>query len=393
MENGKENFKLKILIVDDESGMRDGAARCLKSLSFKETDFPEKISFEIFLAETGEAALKEIKEKSPDIVLLDYKLPDMNGLEVLQNCDSTRFLTIVITAFASLEVAITATRRGAFDFLAKPFSPDELREAVKKAVKNIFMSRKVRQLQEEKSRIRFEFVSILAHELKSPLAAIEGYLRLIDERVKGEQLASYDAMVKRSMERIISMRKLINDILDLTRLESGKKKRIIEELDLGEISLYVYEGLALKAAEKKLKFELNYPEKFKFAADKEEMEMLFSNLLSNAVKYNKQGGEIKLTIEKKDEFVSISCSDTGIGISKEEQQRLFGEFVRIKNEYTRNIEGSGLGLSIIKKIAAIYNGEVKVESTYNVGSVFSVKLKELYLSAKSAAPVNRLEVL
>jgi len=199
MENGKDDFNLKILIVDYEPGMRDSAARCLRNLSFKETDFPEKISFEIFLAETREAALKEIKEKSPDIILLDYKLSDMNELEVLKTCDSTRFLTIVITPFASPEVAITATRRGAFDFLAKPFSPDELREAVKKSAKNIFMSCNLKQLQEEKSRIRFEFVSVLAHELKSPLAAIEGYLRLIDERVKGEELASYDTMLKRSV--------------------------------------------------------------------------------------------------------------------------------------------------------------------------------------------------
>lgn len=384
MENGKENFKLKILIADDEPGMREGAARCLKNLSFKETDFPEKISFDIFLAETGEAALREINDKKPDIVLLDYKLPDMNGLEVLQNCDSSKFLTVVVTAFASLEVAIAATRKGAFDFLAKPFSPEELRESVKKAAKNIFMSRKVRQLQEEKSRIRFEFVSVLAHELKSPLAAIEGYLRLIDERVKGEELKSYDSMVKRSVERIISMRKLINDILDLTRLESGKKKRVIEKIDLAETALYVYEGLSMKAAERKIKFEMICPEKILFEADRGEMETLFSNLLSNAVKYNKEGGEIKLNIAKENGFIKVICADTGIGISEEDQKRLFGEFVRIKNEHTRDIEGSGLGLSILKKIAGLYGGEVKLSSKYEEGSVFSVTLKEKILSETAA---------
>ncbi len=384
MENG-ESLRLKLLIVDDEPGMREGAARCLRNLSFKETDFPEKITFDIYMAETGQAALKEISENSPDIVLLDYKLPDMNGLEVLQNCDSSGFLTIVITAFASLDVAITATRKGAFDFLAKPFSPDELREAVKKAAKNIFMSRKVRQLQEEKSRIRFEFVSVLAHELKSPLAAIEGYLHLIDERVKGDELASYDSMIKRSVDRIASMRKLINDILDLTRLESGKKKRLIEKIDPGETALYVYEGLALKAQERKIKFELLYPEKFAFGADRGEMETLFSNLLSNAVKYNREGGEIKLKIEKKGDFMEISCSDTGIGISREDQKRLFGEFVRIKNEHTRNIEGSGLGLSILKKLASLYGGEIKVSSEYGKGSIFIVTLKEQAAAVQNAS--------
>lgn len=377
MSPDNENFRLRILIVDDEPGMRDGAKRCLRNLSFKEKDFPEKISFEIFTAETGEQAISQIESCRPDIVLLDYKLPDMNGLEVLQKCSPASFLTIVVTAFASLEVAITATRKGAFDFLAKPFSPDELREAVKKAAKNVFISRKAKELQEEKNRIRFEFISVLAHELKSPLAAIEGYLRLVDERVKGEELASYDSMIKRSVERIISMRKLINDILDLTRLESGRKKRVIEKNDLKEIALYVYDGLSAKAAERKINFHLDCPEKFEFFSDRGEMEMLFSNLLSNAVKYNKEGGSIDLKIENSGGgFARISCADTGIGLSEEDLKRLFGEFVRIKNEHTRNIEGSGLGLSILKKLATLYSGDVKVSSEYLKGSVFTVLIKE-----------------
>lgn len=112
-------------------------------------------------------------------------------------------------------------------------------------------------------------------------------------------------------------------------------------------------------------------------ADKGEMETLFSNLLSNAVKYNKDGGNIELKIERDENgLVRISCADTGIGLTEEDLKRLFGEFVRIKNEHTRNIEGSGLGLSILKKLAALYGGEVKVSSEYGKGSVFTISLKE-----------------
>jgi signal transduction histidine kinase len=377
--------RLDILIVDDEAGMRTGAERSLEGFSVPLPDFNETVTFTVRSAATGEEALAALKAKSPDIVLLDYKLPDMTGIDVLEAAPEPRdFLTIMITAFASLEVAVTATKRGAFDFLAKPFTPEELRATVQKAARSIYLHRKARRLEEEKRQVRFEFISVLAHELKSPLAAVEGYMHLMKERLKGQDLAAYDSMVDRSVVRIGGMRKLVMDLLDLTRLESGKKKRAIEPVDLVKAAGLVLEAVGPLAAQKKVTVELKAPAALLISADAGEMDMILSNLLTNAVKYNKDGGKAVLELARgADGAVAVRCSDTGIGMTPEELGRLFGEFVRMKNEHTRAIDGSGLGLSILKKVVKLYGGEIKVRSQYGEGSSFELSLKDAEVPAEA----------
>jgi len=377
---------LDVLIVDDEAGMRAGAERSLEGFSVPLPDFGETVTFNVRTAATGGEALAQLKAKSPDILLLDYKLPDMTGIDVLAAYPAGDFLTIMITAFASLEVAVTATKRGAFDFLAKPFTPEELRATISKTARSIYLHRKARRLEEEKRQVRFEFISVLAHELKSPLAAVEGYMHLMRERLKGPELASYDQMIDRSVTRIGGMRKLVMDLLDLTRLESGKKKRAIEPVDLVKAAGLVLENVAALAEAKQVKVELKAPPSVVLSADPGEADMILSNLLTNAVKYNKQGGAATLELSRAGDTVTVRCSDTGIGMTEEEQAKLFGEFVRMKNEHTRNIDGSGLGLSILSKVVKLYGGEIKVQSRYGEGSSFELTLKDAAVPAPATEP-------
>lgn len=379
---------LDVLIVDDESGMRAGAGRSLEGFTVPLPDFGETVAFTVRSASTGEEALAQLKAKSPDILLLDYKLPDMTGIDVLAGAPGAGdFLTIMITAFASLEVAVTATKRGAFDFLAKPFTPEELRATVGKAARSVYLQRKARRLEEEKRQVRFEFIRVLAHELKSPLAAVEGYLHLIKERAKGGDLAAYDQMIERSVARLGGMRKLVLDLLDLTRLESGRKQRNIERLDLAKAAGLVIENVAALAASRKVTVELKAAGDVPFSGDPGEADMILSNLLTNAVKYNKEGGRATLELARAADGVTVRCCDTGIGMTEEELGKLFGEFARMKNEHTRNIDGSGLGLSILKKVVKLYNGEVKVRSKYGEGTTFELTLKD----APTAAPIEALK--
>ena len=182
--------------------MREGVIRALRkftvSLPYAEDDY----GFDLSEAGTGEEALEIIDRTPPDILLLDYKLPGIKGLDVLDHIAQRQLdiLTVMITAYASLETAVSATRYGAYDFLAKPFTPEELRTAVQKATKHLVLSRQARKLSEEKRRVRFEFISVLAHELKSPLAAVEGYLRIIESKAAGDNVAAYDRMVSRSID-------------------------------------------------------------------------------------------------------------------------------------------------------------------------------------------------
>ena len=383
--------KLKLLVVDDEQPMREGVIRALRkytvSLPYAEEDY----GFELSEAGTGEEAIELIEKAPPDLLLLDYKLPGIKGLDVLDHITQRQLdiLTVMITAYASLETAVSATRYGAYDFLAKPFTPEELRSAVHKATKHLVLSRLARRLSEEKRRMRFQFISVLAHELKSPLAAVEGYLRIIQAKSAGETLAAYDTMVNRSITRLEGMRKMILDILDLTRIESGQKKREMTEVDLREAAQAAVDTALPSAQERGVTIELHAPDRAPLLVDRGEMDIIFNNLVSNAVKYNRPNGRVDLTIETGDELATIACRDTGIGMTETEVQQIFREFVRIKNARTKNILGSGLGLSTVKKLATeFYGGDVRVDSEPNVGSTFTVTLRR-HQPAPATTPESR----
>ena len=369
---------LKVLAIDDEPGMRRGVVKTLKRFSVELRELDITVGFEVAEAENGSEALEALEANAFDIVLLDYKLPDINGLEILNKIKEKKYdlLTIMMTAYASLEVAVSATKNGAFDFLAKPFSPDELRAVTRKAASALMLLRHARKLDEEKKQIRFQFLSVLAHELKAPLNAIQGYLDIMDDRIAGDDIEKYDKMIKRSLIRINGMRKLIFDLLDLTRIESGKKKRDIREIDILDAAHSAIESVAPLAKERNITVNLNTEPPVQFQGDIGEFEIVFNNLVSNAVKYNKEGGKVDIDITKTDDdTVEIKVADTGIGMNEEQLSKLFREFVRFKNEKTRGVEGSGLGLSILQRIAKLYNGDVKVESEEDAGTTFTFTAK------------------
>jgi signal transduction histidine kinase len=369
--------KLRILVVDDELGMRMAACRALEKFSVRLSDIDGEVGFEIDQAVSGEEALEKMKTAFPDILLLDHKLPGLSGLDVLQSLASADhdLLTIMITAYASLETAVLATKRGAYDFLAKPFTPDELKAAVYKAAKHLILQRQAKKLAQEKRQFRFQTISIVAHELKAPIAAIDGYLSIIKERSAGEDQEVYDHMVDRCQIRLQGMRKLIKDLLDLTRIESGQIKRQLADLDVREVAQSLIESLLPIAAERRITVKLKADRPVPLRADQEEVEIILNNLLSNAIKYNRENGSVEVGMEERDGKVILTVVDTGIGMTEEETSRLFNEFVRIKNKNTQNILGSGLGLSIVKKITRLYDGEVSVKSQPKGGSTFTVVLK------------------
>jgi len=367
---------LKVLVADDEPGMRRGVQKVLKKAHFKFEKLEHEIGFKVLEAADGQQSIDLLQKEAIDLLLLDYKMPGYSGLEILEwiKKEQLDVTTIMITAYASLDVAVSATKNGAFDFLAKPFTPEELRTVVEKATRNLIAQREAKRLAEEKRKIRFQFLSVLSHELKAPIAAVESYLRLMKGRAAGEELKNYDHIIDRSLIRMEGMLTLIFDLLDLTRIESGEKKRELRKIDLVPIARNSIETMNVLANERGIQIHLNAPESLTLTGDQSELEIVLNNLISNAIKYNKENGRVEVTLKKDDQQVTIQVTDTGIGMTPEEQSRLFQEFVRIKNEETRNILGSGLGLSIVKKIAQLYNGTVSVESEKNVGSTFHVYL-------------------
>ena len=368
--------KLKVLVIDDEKHMCSAIGKALAQYNPEVKDTDEKISFSIDTAYTAEEAFRKIEKMDPDIILLDYKLPDMSGLDILQKVkfDESECLVIMITAYASLETAVSAIKSGAFDFIAKPFSPEDLRKTVFKAVQQLILARQVRKLTEEKRKVRFQFISVLGHELKAPLNAIEGYLSLIKEKALGDDVSNYMEMIERCLIRIDGMRKLIVDLLDLTRIESGEKKRELGNFNIVDIAEESVENIKMEAEKRGIEIILQAEKEIYANCDRGEILVIFNNLISNAVKYNKDNGKVWVRIKRDDGKVNIEVEDTGIGMTKEDQKKLFKEFTRIRNEKTKHILGSGLGLAIVKKIADLYNGSVSVESEPNKGSKFKVIL-------------------
>ncbi len=369
--------RLRVLIVDDEVGMRLGVRRALRDYHFSIPDFNGDIAFDIVDAESGEQAQELLAQQPVDILLLDHKLPGIQGLDLLDivTQEFSETLTVMVTAYASIETAISATRRGAHDFLAKPFTPSELKATVQKAARHLMLQRHARQLAREKRQLRFQLISVVSHELKSPLAAIEGYLQLLRDEKMSADPATRQRMVERSLVRLDGMRKLIFDLLDLTRIESGQRQRELRQVDLAERARLALDAVEPDASTRTISLELDAPETLSIQGDPTEIDSVFNNLLSNAVKYNQDGGSVLVQLEASPELATIRVRDTGIGMTREECGRLFGEFVRIRTTKTKNILGSGLGLSILKRLAGLYHGEVSVESEPDVGSTFTVTLR------------------
>jgi two-component system, sensor histidine kinase and response regulator len=367
---------LKILVVDDEPGIRSGVSRILRNFRVDYPFMEEAYDFQVYEAETGEAGIEIIEAKQPDILLLDNKLPGIQGIEVLDYIKKKRIniVVVMITSYASLELAVRATSDGAFDFIPKPFTPQELKSSIENITKRVFLRKMTKTLQDTGRQIRFQFLSVLSHELKAPLNALEGYMKMIREKELGEKLDDYNTVIDRSLERIKGMRNLILDLLDFTRVESGKMKRDIVDVDIVQVAAHAIDSLRPYSIQRDITLKLSGPESLVMKADADELEIIFNNLVSNAIKYNMEGGTVDFNIDQNEEKVSISVKDSGIGMTKEEMDKLFQDFVRIKNEKTKNITGSGLGLSIVKKLTENYGGTIDVTSTPDHGSTFVVTL-------------------
>jgi two-component system sensor histidine kinase/response regulator len=368
--------KLSILIVDDEIGIQLGIKRVLQNFTVSFPFHDEDFNYELIETGTGEEAMNILENNKIDIVLLDNKLPGIEGIEVLEYIKEKEYdiAVIMITSYASIDLAVKATNNGAFNFVPKPFNQADLKMAVENATKHLFLKRTTKKMTDEHKEIRFKFLSVLSHELKSPINAVEGYLRIMQDKQLGEDLNVYLPMLERCILRISAMRDLIMDMLDFTRVESGKKGRKTEDIDIVKIAQTAVDCVAPIAVQKNVGITVKFPERFIFKGDSGEFEIIFNNLLSNAVKYNIENGTVDFYIEPTDSKLMIKVKDTGIGMSMEDKANLYKEFMRVKNEKTREISGTGLGLSILKKIVELNKGIIHVESEPGIGTAFYIEI-------------------
>lgn len=487
-----QNAKPKVLIVDDEKGLRTGVQRLL-----------EMEGYEVDVAENGTEGIKLGTSKDYDLAVIDLKMPDIEGIEVLKNIKQKFPNTVcfIATAFASYDTAIEATKLGAQSYIPKPFTPEELISELKNGyqkrqllleeekwkrereerllevafektrlntiINSItdgvlvvnkeglavlfnpavfrfleldeikveeFILDKLRpeflelinkfllsdskeklsytiQLELKANReffieataspvfhpgdnlagvvivfkditelkrielIKSQFVSMVSHELKAPIAAVYGFLKLIsDENIKltKEQVKDY---INRSMIRLDGLLKMVNDLLDISRMELKTVKKEIRKVCITEIIKSVLELFQIDIKRKSIQVEFDYQlNEFCINADFDEITRLYTNLISNAIKYNRLQGSVVIKIYHAGNFVVTEIKDSGIGLKEEEKRKLFSEFFRAKNEFTKNISGTGLGLSIVKRIVDSYSGKIEIESEYGTGTTFRIYL-------------------
>lgn len=355
-----------ILIIDDEEVVRDSCSQVL----IKET-------YQVDTAGDGETGLQKIREVKPDLVLVDLKMPGVCGMEVLKKIRDIDpgIIAVVITGFATIDSAVDSMKEGAYDFLPKPFTPDELRLIVKRGLEKRKLALETAALREEKKRMEENFITMVSHELRTPLVDIQQYFEVILGGIVGEVAIKQRKMLERVRERIDTLLKIINDWLDMARIKAGEIVKKLEPLDISSILKDVISFTRPEAETRKITLEINAPASLnKVKGDKESLKMMFINLISNGIKFNHEGGSVLIKAKEQDDYIVIEVSDTGIGIIKENLPFIFDEFFRVKSDKTRHIAGTGLGLSIVKKIVEMHSGSVKVESELGKGSTFFIIL-------------------
>lgn len=355
-----------ILVIDDEESIRDSCSQTLTRGGFR-----------VETAEDGSIGLEKVKEIKPDLILIDLKMPGISGMEVLEKVEEidANIISVVITGYATVESAVEALKKGAYDFLPKPFTPEELRIIISRGLERRKLILETESLRKEKKLIEENFITMVTHQLRSPLVAVQQFFEVILEGMVGEVQKKQAEMITRASNRVEGLLKLINDWLDVARLNRGEIVDKLKPLSLRKVIRKLIEDMEPLAQDNDVSLEFSPSlENDIVRGDEETLEQVFSNLITNAIRYNKPKGKVIITIKENKDFISAEVKDTGIGIAKEHLPFIFDQFYRIKRGEGQKIEGTGLGLSIAKKIVDAHGGSIKVSSELGKGSTFAVIL-------------------
>jgi len=481
-----------ILVVDDERVLREGCTLILKREGYR-----------VLTAANGQEALELLRCEPVHVVLCDLKMPVMGALEVLEEAAVRHpdIPVIIMTGLGTVADAVECMKKGAYDFVTKPFSIDHLTLVVKRALDKQQLEVRTRELQEEQARnlynlameqsrlltvvncmgdgvlvtnreaevvlcnsalkqllslgnplpqpgplqhylddeifrqtiqsllagaeqepgkyisqelcrqrlhlrylsapffgpdqqvlgtvtvfhdvttfkeldeMKNEFVGMVSHELRSPLAAIKQQHAVILDGLAGGLTEKQRELLSRAQAKIQGLLDLINDLLDVAKMEAGHGHLEQVPLALEEVLADLVELLRAAAAEQGVTLRLELPPDLPLIrADRRSMEEVFTNLVSNAINYSPDGGDVSITALSHGDYVEIRVSDHGVGIEPGESAKIFDKFYRVKHPKTRQVIGTGLGLSLVKGLIQAHRGSVEVESILGVGSTFRVLL-------------------
>jgi signal transduction histidine kinase len=370
----------KILVVDDEKTIRDFLFEALTQLG----------GFSVEIAENGEEALKKMEKDNFDLILTDMKMPKMDGLQLISEITKSKpeTLMVLLTGHGTIDSALEAMKRGASDYLSKPVNLDEMMVRLRKVLeeKQRFISLKDYAAELERTNqelrriddIKSEFVSVASHELRTPLAAIKNAVQLMLQGKTGEineNQAKFLSMADRNINRLTS---ILNDLLDLSRIESKKLNIKFEELDIGSSIEFILSSLKPQADGKSIHLKMEILENLPLIyGDREKIEQILTNLVGNAIKFTPEKGEISVSakpFEEEENMVVISIRDSGVGIPQDQLDKVFEKFHQVEDSLHRSTTGTGLGLTITKGLVEAHHGKIWAASEMGKGAVFSFTL-------------------
>jgi signal transduction histidine kinase len=387
------NANGRVLIVDDEENLRITTAAIL-----------EQDGYEVETAASGNEAIALLEDAEFDLILTDLHMAGGDGLSVLTEIKRRAPLTIsvVLTGFASVESAIAALQKGAYDFLVKPCDIEEMKHTVRRGIEhrrlmlaeqqartnlenlNRELERRVEertaeltQLNEElaaANRAKDIFLATLSHELRTPLTPVLGWINLLktgnlDEKGVAQALETIE-------RNALLQSRLIDDLLDISRIATGKLRFEPQPIDLNKIVEAAVETVNASAAMRKVSLQLALSdEPPTVMGEPERLQQIVLNLLSNAVKFTESGGRVSLHTEVDGQEVRLRVEDTGVGIAPDFLPHVFDRFRQADGSTTRRYGGLGLGLAIVDALAKVHGGRVIAESEgIGKGSRFTLVL-------------------
>jgi two-component system sensor histidine kinase/response regulator len=356
----------RVLIIDDEEAMRDACLQVLK-----------KDGYQADAAADGLSGLDRARAWKPDVALVDLKMPGMGGLEVLPKIKEINpdIIPIVITGYATIDAAVEAMKQGAYDFLPKPFSPDQLRLTISRAIEKRAFVLENEKLRREKRLMEENFITMVSHQMRSPLAAVSQYLEALLAGSAGELGEVQRSVIQKSRDRLATSTAMINEWLSMARMNRGDLLATIGSVDLPALIGDLVTFYRPVAEKKQVTLAMTPQGAVPPAAgDRGLLREVFSNLLINAINYNRQGGSVTASIRSEPPSLIVEIRDTGIGIDSQHLPFIFDEFYRVKRTDGVKTEGTGLGLAIVRKIVTIHEGSVSVASTPGQGTTFTVVL-------------------
>jgi signal transduction histidine kinase len=354
----------KVLVIDDEENICKSCAEVLQDDGYAVTTFTKPSD-----------ALKYLHDEDIDLILLDLKMPEADGLEVLKQLRAhhRETLVVVITGYASVETAVASLKLGAFDYVSKPFTPDELSLAAKRAFEHKRLVADYRKMNEQRLMRSEKLASIgrlaagIAHEINNPLTSVLTFSSLLLRKAEVEdQKEKLEIIVKETTR----CRQIVRDLLNFARQGEPKK----EECSINQVieSALSLTKNQLKMSEMRIAVKKELEELPLLQLDPDQMLEVFVNIIINAIDAMPQGGELNFTtrLVPGGKSVEIRASDTGYGIPRENLAKVFDPFFTTKDAG----KGTGLGLSVTYGIIDRHNGTIDVESEVRKGTTFIIKL-------------------